>query len=286
VTGDPDDPRRAPRVSLAWARQMIETYGRESAFVRSKVLGLFPHRAADALIGLDQYEESFGRPFERGLRTLGVDVARGGEDSTVYARRDGTLHEGVERAPQGQKTDVTASQVHQLMVSESRHEVRVDDIGVGGGVTDNLLRLCRESGAKYRVVPIIGSSAATKKKADPVSGKEMDLYANLRAQGNMEMREHWFGKGVISLDESLRRTSLGAQCTDLRVGFGRNGRVFQVESKDDFKQRHNGQSPDDWDATWMAFCEVGQSGHAGLKEWMRQRAAEHAGRRKKEEEAA
>jgi len=42
ITGDPDDPKRSPRVGLQWARDMIADYGRESPWVLVNVFGQFP----------------------------------------------------------------------------------------------------------------------------------------------------------------------------------------------------------------------------------------------------
>ena len=39
ITGDPDNPRRAKRISLQWAREMVASYGRDSDIVKVKVLG-------------------------------------------------------------------------------------------------------------------------------------------------------------------------------------------------------------------------------------------------------
>jgi hypothetical protein len=65
VTGDPDDPKRSSRVDKDWAREQIRIWGRESAFVRSKILGKYPNQATDALVGLSQMEDSFGREMTR-----------------------------------------------------------------------------------------------------------------------------------------------------------------------------------------------------------------------------
>lgn len=94
VTGDPDDPKRAPRVSLEWAKQQIAAYGRDNPWVMVNVLGLFPPAAFNALLGTDEVEEAMKRKlrasaYEWAQRRLGVDVARFGDDRTVLFPRQG-----------------------------------------------------------------------------------------------------------------------------------------------------------------------------------------------------
>jgi phage terminase large subunit len=45
ITGDPDDPKRSPRVSGQWAREQIEKYGRENPWVLVNVFGSSRPRA-------------------------------------------------------------------------------------------------------------------------------------------------------------------------------------------------------------------------------------------------
>ena len=48
ITGDPDDPKRSPRISVEWARQMIAQYGIDNDWVRTNVFGLFPKSSFNA----------------------------------------------------------------------------------------------------------------------------------------------------------------------------------------------------------------------------------------------
>ena len=94
VNGDPDNPRRAKRVSIEWARQQIEKYGRENPWVKVNVFGEFPPASINALIGPDEVQEAMRRYYrahEIGLapKILGVDVARFGDDASVLCRRQG-----------------------------------------------------------------------------------------------------------------------------------------------------------------------------------------------------
>jgi hypothetical protein len=50
VSGDPDDPKRAKRVDLKWAQEMIAQYGREDPWVMINVLGKYPRVGVDTLL--------------------------------------------------------------------------------------------------------------------------------------------------------------------------------------------------------------------------------------------
>ena len=97
ITGDPDDPRRASRVSKEWAQDLINEYGRDHSWVMVNVLGQFPNSALNSLLSHEEVTASMARPLPdvatlRALpdaRIVGADVARWGDDENVLARRVG-----------------------------------------------------------------------------------------------------------------------------------------------------------------------------------------------------
>jgi hypothetical protein len=109
VTGDPDDPGawvHSPRLAhlhtgastcscpKCWARQQIQTYGRENPWVMSYILGKFPPTSLNALLSPEDIEAAMARSFEPSAylwaqARLGVDVARYGDDRTVIFPRQG-----------------------------------------------------------------------------------------------------------------------------------------------------------------------------------------------------
>ena len=94
INGDPDNPRRAPRVDIQWARDQIAKYGRENNYVRVNVFGEFPSQSLNSLISYDEVlaaTQRYYRPedFNHAARVLGVDVAREGDDSSVIFPRQG-----------------------------------------------------------------------------------------------------------------------------------------------------------------------------------------------------
>ncbi len=96
ITGDPDDPKRSPRIDVNWCRQQIAKWGRNNPFVRVNVFGEFPDSDINALIGPDEIEAAVKRSYREhdiaySPRLLGVDVAREGDDASVMFPRQGLV---------------------------------------------------------------------------------------------------------------------------------------------------------------------------------------------------
>src|SRR5712671_5487320 len=94
ITGDPDDPKRSPRVSLDWARYYIGKYGRANPWVMAYILGRFPATSINALLGPDDVRAAMQRELKPDHYTfsqkrLGIDIARFGDDATVLFPRQG-----------------------------------------------------------------------------------------------------------------------------------------------------------------------------------------------------
>lgn len=96
ITGDPDDPKRSPRIDIEWAREQIRTYGRDNPWVKAYILGQFPPSSLNSLLGPDEVREAMGRHLKASeyadfARILGVDVATEGDDSSVVFPRQGRV---------------------------------------------------------------------------------------------------------------------------------------------------------------------------------------------------
>ena len=94
ISSDPDSPLRSSRVSVDWARQQIAMYGRDNPWVLVNVYGEFPPAAFNALIGVEEVNESMRRSYVEqdycnAPRIIGVDVARGGADASIIFPRQG-----------------------------------------------------------------------------------------------------------------------------------------------------------------------------------------------------
>jgi phage terminase large subunit len=96
VTGDPDDPKRSPRVNIDWARQQIEAWGKDNPWVLVNVFGRFPPSAINTLISPDEVRDAQKRHYIESQyadfpKILGVDVAGFGDDESVIFKRQGKV---------------------------------------------------------------------------------------------------------------------------------------------------------------------------------------------------
>lgn len=96
ITGDPDDPKRSPRVKVEWAREQIEKYGKDNPWVLVNVYGRFPPASINTLIGPDEVSAAMKRGHKldqiaHAAKVLGVDVARFGDDSNIIFPRQGLV---------------------------------------------------------------------------------------------------------------------------------------------------------------------------------------------------
>lgn len=218
------------------AEQLREVEGdRDHDFYRIRVRGLPPKQAANQFISEELFDNAIGRTVgenQMAARILGVDVARFGEDRTTFVAKWGMkMHVvGIFR---GQDTMKTAGAViAELERAKKKGEkpydyVCVDDIGVGGGVTDRL----KEQGIK--VLPVIAGA----KPFDSVH------YVRLRDE-LWDAYKDWLATG--SVDAKLKDDT----CS-INYEFVSSGKL-NMESKDHMKERGL-PSPDIADAACLCF---------------------------------
>jgi len=234
ITGDPDDPKRAPRVDLEWAKTQIATYGRDNPWVASYILGKFPSSTFNTLLSVEDVEAAMNRHYREDAfgwaqKRIGVDVARFGDDRTVIFPRQGVaaFRPVVMRAA---RTTEIAARVAKGIADWGAELTLVDDTGHWGhGVVDGLLA------AGLPVVPVIASDQAM----DP-------RYKNRRAEMWLTMAEWVKGGGALP-----KIPEMVAELTQPTYTFA-SGR-FQLEDKDMVKKRL-GRSPDLADALAQTFA--------------------------------
>jgi hypothetical protein len=238
----------AGRISQAWADQRRKQWGADSALYANRVLGQFHASDEDSVIPLSWVEaaverwhewDAAGRPDLPGRRFLGVDVARAGGDSTVFASRVGMAFTGLE-SHNREDTMMTTARV-QGVVGESGVIVPVvDSIGVGGGVVDRL----RELG-----VPVLAYTGAAKTRVRTREGEFG--FTNVRSAAYWRMRELLdpaYNSEVILPPNDLLISDLTAPTWTVTTG---RPPLIQLERKDDLVTRL-GRSPDNGDAVVMA----------------------------------
>ena len=241
----------AGRISETWADQRARQWGTGSAIYKNRVLGEFHAGDEDSVIPLAWAEAAVARWHEleaQGFpgvegdwpRTVGVDVARTGQDKTVLAIRRGPVITELRRSVK-EETMSTVGRVKGIVDADTAGATTpvVDVIGIGAGVVDRL----REQGHR---VEAFNASAGTKRRDVT---REFG-FPNCRSASIWQLREMLdpsSGSDIALPDDELLLGDLSAPKWKVLSG----GKI-QVESKDDIRVRL-GRSTDDGDAVAMAF---------------------------------
>lgn len=213
-----------------WELDKRRRWGKDSPRYVSKVGGDFPEIGENVLIAPGWIEAAQRRELQPGPHSiLGVDVARFGSDRTVFALRRGPVARVVGDFSV-QSTMETTGRVINTMAEHAVDEVRVDGVGVGGGVVDRLAEL------GYGVVDMQAGAGAV----------DSEHYLNARAEWYWALRAR-FEAGDMDIDPD--DDDLAAQLGAIRYKFTSRGQV-QIESKDDMRKRKM-PSPDRADALML-----------------------------------
>ncbi len=241
----------AGRVTDEWRAGREAAWGLESVLYRCHVLAEFAG-SEDGVIPLSWVEAAMRRPQpdDPYCRTLGVDVADGGEDDTVIVFRDRNVVYRIDRFESGD-TMLTADRVEARAVKGTR--VVVDSIGVGAGVAAKLKRI-----KTLKVQPFVASAGTKRKDKSGEMG-----FANLRAAAWWNMRELLDPAN----DDPITLPDDSQLLGDLTAPTWREvaGGKIQIESKVQIKKRL-GRSTDVGDAVvqvmWEDHASVDLSGWA------------------------
>jgi phage terminase large subunit len=239
-------------ITPEWVREAVQKYGEDSPYVQARVYARFPTTGTNTLIPLAWAEAANAREHEQPAETArwiaGVDVARFGDDSTAIAVRHGRNLKHLFRWG-NQGITYSAGQIKNILHGfPDMDEVRIDTIGVGGGLADIL----REDG--FNVVDVNVSSQSS----DP------EQWPNLRHEIWWQMRERFdvrdariFGANKLS-DDAL------AQLSSVRYGFDSKHTGALVEKKEETKKRLK-ESPDLADALVICFATLPRTGPASSR---------------------
>jgi hypothetical protein len=234
ITGDPNDPNRSPRIDINWAKEQIEEYGEDDPWVMSYILGHFPESSLNSLLSLKEVEEAMERhltedQYAYAQKRLGIDVARGGMDSTIIFPRQG-LAAFKYAALRNYTGPQVAARVTQAKAKWGSEMEFVDDTGgFGSSVIDSLVL------AGQNPTGVHFSEKAIKPR-----------YFNKRAEMWLEMAE-WVKRGGAL----PRCNQLKKELTQVQY-FIRKGKLA-LEDKAEVKKRL-GFSPDRADALALTFA--------------------------------
>jgi hypothetical protein len=176
------------------------------------------------------------------MTAMGLDIARGGIDNTVAARRHGTWFDELKLCPGVITTDGPKAAAFAIPLIRNGAPVAIDTIGVGGSAYDFL------KGLRVLCVPVVGSN--TSGITDRTGTLRM---RNKRAEMYWAFREALdpTADNPIALPPD---SDLLAELCAIRYKIVTNGKftAIQILEKDEIKKAI-GRSPDRADAVAMTF---------------------------------
>jgi hypothetical protein len=228
------DARTVEGLDQAEFQAMIDQHGIDSDTVRIEVLGQFPKQGNRQFISNQVVHDAQHRTIVDDLAApliLGVDIARYGDDSTIFRFRKGRDARSIPAIKFKERDNMyIANKLAEVITHYNPDAVNID-AGNGTGVIDRV----REMGYKVNEV-WFGSSAQSKEWAN----KRTEMWADVR---------DWLGGGCIDPDPNLFR-DLTAPEYDY---FGKASDAVMLESKESLKGRGL-PSPDDGDALALTFA--------------------------------
>lgn len=230
----------------------IEVYGEDSDYVRIRILGVFPRVGEMEFFSISDIEAAMLREAECQTNdplTLGVDVARFGQNASVIFPRKGRDARTIPRERyQGVDTVSLAQSVFALAQRLRADGTFVDGGGVGGGVVDNLRHM------RWHCFDIQFGGKPSYNLAEV--GAQGEKYANKRAEMYGALRA-WLRTGAIPNDPELKQ-----QLTSITYTFNKRDEII-LTSKEEM-MRDGKPSPDDIDGLALTFAlPIAKSSWAG-----------------------
>lgn len=193
-------------------------------------------QTTNALIDWKLLDEAIKRtPQNKGGISLGVDVARYGNDRTAVAIVQG-LH--LLNVVSWRKTSITdsADKIQTMFTKYKPTTIKIDDTGIGGGLTDIL---------KDKGLPITPVNYAQKPKQPNLYPKTSD--------------ELWFDFAnqlpQISINPNIKDLPELKQELTTREWHITTRNLREIQKKQDYKQTHQTGSPDLADAVLLAYYQ-------------------------------
>lgn len=194
-----------------------------------KWLGEPVSQSESSILSRDAILEAMNRDIKSdGQVVVGVDVARMGNDRTVFWKRKGLKTTG-KQIHRHLKTTEVCDNLEQFVNFDKQVEIKIDDTGVGGGVTDEMEK------RGYNVKPVNFGEKA----------KDEDKYPNL-------ISEAWFQFGEVLGEAELPMDSdLIMELSNRKWSQDTKGKR-RIESKQEYKKR-GFNSPDLADACIICY---------------------------------
>lgn len=214
-------------------KQEIEADKADPELYAHKWLGEPVSQTESAIIGRKDIMEAMDRTIDDdGAVEVGVDVARMGDDRTVFWMRKGL--KTIDHAVYSKlRTPTICDRLEQFVDFDKSVLLKVDDTGVGGGVTDEMMK------RGYNVIAINFGGVASNK----------DKYPNWISEAWFHMRE------IIGKAELPQNSDLLMELSTRNWQQDIKGKR-KVEGKDQYKKR-GFRSPDLADACIICYYSGG-----------------------------
>jgi hypothetical protein len=250
------DSRTVPITNKVQIQAWADDYGDDSDFFRVRVKGVFPRAGTSQFISSELVEAARGKfihpnSYRHAPKVLGVDVARFGDDQTVFIRRQGLAAYGLKKFRKFDTMKVAS--LVAVEINEWNPDAVFIDLGnMGAGVVDRLHQL----GYDMVIGINFGSTADDESK-----------YFNKRSEMWGEIKEWLAAGGSIPDDPELADDLTGPE-----YGFDAKERI-QLERKQDMKKR-GVASPDCGDALALTKAQKVYSRNDELMDLLRQNVEE------------
>lgn len=247
ISGDPDDPNRCTRVSLEYARAMIDEHGRDHPWVKINILGEFPDVQSDKLLGPDEVDKAMRRDYRKDQfifepNIVGIDTALQGDDQTTMCRRQGPIVFRLRAWRESNVMTLTDQIAGQLIAWHSETPIDMIFVDTGGPSGFAILHGLQKMGFPAQGVDF-GS--------DPVGNEPLaPLFGNRRAEMHWKAAKWVKEVGSLPDDNELRAEML--EPTYSVETKGKQTRYW-VDPKAEIKERL-GRSPDRHDGFLATFA--------------------------------
>lgn len=230
------DSREVEITNKTYLNEIINEYGEDSDVSRVRVKGQFPRQGSNQFISGEVVKEAQIRevnPDKGAPLIMGIDVARFGDDESVFFFRQGRDAKTIPVFNYMHMSVMELANEASKMIDEYKPDgVFIDEGGVGGGLVDILI------GRRYKVMGVnFGSKAKDKNKH---FNKRCEIWDGMK---------DWLSRGAIPNDEILY-----SDLTSPMYKYIGDASTLSLEKKDEMKKR--GLASPDWaDALALTFSE-------------------------------
>ena len=241
----------SPLVDPGYRERLVRKWGEGSNVVRVRADGEFPKQEDDMLISIELTEPCLTR--ERvpgvGLRRLGVDVARFGNDRSTLVLRHGNTVSHIKIYAK-QDTMQTVGCIIAVLEAWQVEEIDVDIIGLGAGVYDRLAEVMtqRRRAGLFACAVVAVNVAESAPQHRPGEPRPRHLRDYLWLEMARWLREE---APVFCAEDVQACADLAGELSSIKYALDSDGAIV-IEDKDAIKKRL-GFSPDLADGLGCTF---------------------------------